>query len=421
MDLESSLTSRPIEHDHYQNIRSQIEEQFLSMEKMLRETKNRLIAKLDSTVRVIRDKTQNYQQQFALLHAYKVHTEEFLRNNNFKNFKTHQIGEIDDQIGDVQQRYDHKIANIQLKWAENSLKQAINEYCKIVVVRSQSITPEYPRNEVPKTCFGSKGTQEGNLKAPTGIAIDPKTNNIYIADNTGSCVKVYSKEGKFLLKIDHKDKMLAPYGLCIDDDLMYVTQTKSSSISLFRLDGTFLRKIGKSGSNEAEFLLPLGVTTDPDNGDVYVCDSGNNRIQVFNRNLVFKRTFGNGHLKRPRDININANGEIIVLDSSLVCLHTFGKGGKHFDQVVHSSKNTLELTGVREPQFFALDHQGNAVISDAGNHSLCVFTMKGEQIKVIGGYGQEEGEFIHPQGIAVGNDGRIVSVCNRDKGQIQIF
>ena len=218
------------------------------------------------------------------------------------------------------------------------------------------------------------------------------------------------------MQIGDRDKMLGPYGVCIDDDLLYVTQTKSSCISLFRLDSTFLRKIGKFGSDEAEFLLPLGVSTDPNNGDVYVCDSGNNRIQVFDRNLVFKRTFGNVYyLKRPRDVRINANGEILVLDSSLDCLHFFGKEGQHLFETIHSS------TGVKVPQFFALDHQGNAVISDAGNNTIWVYTMNGKQVKVIGGYGHKEGEFLCPQGIAIGNDGKIITVCNRDKEQIQIF
>ena len=100
-DLDSSLTSWPIEHDHYQNIRGQIEEQFSSMEKILRETKHMLLTKLDGLVRGISGTIQTFQQQIALLHAYKIHTEELLRNNNFKIFKTHQMGEIDEQIGEV--------------------------------------------------------------------------------------------------------------------------------------------------------------------------------------------------------------------------------------------------------------------------------------------------------------------------------
>ena len=419
MDLESSITSHPIEHDHYQNIRAQIEEQFSLMEKMLREQKDRILAKLDSTVRGITDKVETYQQQFALLHVYKAHTDEILRNNNLKNFKTHQMGEIDEQIGEVKQRYDHRIAKIQLKWAENSLRQAINEFCKIAFVRSSS--SDCPRKEIPKISFGSKGTNEGNLKAPTGVAIDPQSNNIFIADNANNCVQVYSQEGKCLRRIGDRDRMLGPYGICIDDGLLYVTQTESSCVSLFRLDGTFLRKIGKSGSNEAEFLLPLGVSTDPNNGDVYVCDSGNNRIQVFNRNLVFKKKFGNENLKRPRDIKIDANGAMIVMDSSIDCIHLFGKGGEHLYQTIHCHKRSQELLSVKEPQFFALDHQGNIIISDAGNNSLCVFTLGGDIVRSIGGYGHEEGEFIYPQGIAIADDGRIITVCNRDKHQIQIF
>ena len=421
MDLESSLTSRPVEHDHYQNIREEIEEKFASFERMLKETKERLLDKFDRIVAKIRDKTQTYRQQFALLHEYKNHTEELLRSNKFNLFKTQQIGGIDEQIGDIKQRYENKIANIQLKWDENPLKEAIEKFCKVTFAKYQPPRVgfrDYSQNLLPIKCFGSKGILAENLRDPAGVAIDHITNNIYVADNTKNCVKVFSKEGEFLFQI--RDRMYGPYGLCIEDDNLYISQVKTSSICMYKLDGTFIKQVGRIGSKDGEFILPLGLCVDGVNGDVYVSDSGNNRIQVFTKNLIYKKAFGVGSLKRPRDVKIN-NNDIIVLDSNMFCLHTFDSEGNHLHQAIRNSNNALEFTGVREPLFFDIDPQGNAVISDVANHSICVFKMNGEQIKVIGGYGRNDGECINPQGIAVGKDGLIVSVCNRGKNMIQVF
>ena len=49
---------------------------------------------------------------------------------------------------------------------------------------------------------------------------------------------------------------------------------------MFDTNGKFLGKFDKRGSGDAEFNSPYGVVVDK-NGDVYVCDFGNNRIVVY--------------------------------------------------------------------------------------------------------------------------------------------
>ena len=51
---------------------------------------------------------------------------------------------------------------------------------------------------------------------------------------------------------------------------------------------------GPSGSGEAQFARPSGVAVSQASGDVYVVDSGNNRIQEFAEDGSFIRTWGNG-------------------------------------------------------------------------------------------------------------------------------
>ena len=427
MDLESSITRALLLQDHYNLVRRQIEQRFLTIDAILKEAKEKLLASIDAIVLTFSGKTQYYEDQFAALNEYKRKTEDILQINNVSEFRSEQMKEIDGLLKDIQERSAKKVGNIQLKWNENVIKEAIDNFCQVNYTETQSngTCPirDYTQDHEPIKCFSSQGIHDEELMNPAGIAIDSNTNNIFVADSTENCVKVFSQDGEYLYHFGNKDGviMFGPHGLCIDGDLLYLTQKRSSSVRVYRLDGTFLKKVGKFGTNNDAFRFPTGLCINPDNGDLYVCDSGNNRVIVFTKNLVYKRTFGNGILKRPKDIKIDHNGEIIVLDSNNFCFHFFDKKGKHLGQIIQNDDDPMKLFGLKEPQFFDLDFQGNAIISDAGNHCLSVFTMNGEYLKVIGGYGKEKGEFVHPQGVAVSKDGHIVSVCTREKNQIQIF
>ena len=69
------------------------------------------------------------------------------------------------------------------------------------------------------------------------------------------------------------------------------------------------------------FSLPYcyrGVAVD-DQGYIFVADSGNNRIQIFNPDGTFLRSFGrwgagSGEFKGLEGIAVNANGNILVAD-----------------------------------------------------------------------------------------------------------
>jgi DNA-binding beta-propeller fold protein YncE len=77
----------------------------------------------------------------------------------------------------------------------------------------------------------------------------------------------------------------------------------------------------------------MGVVVDKTNGDIYVADSNNHRIQVFDKHGIYVRKFGEfgtgkGQLAFPCDLEISNDGEIIVCDSANYCILFFTKNGK---------------------------------------------------------------------------------------------
>ena len=80
----------------------------------------------------------------------------------------------------------------------------------------------------------------------------------------------------------------------------------------------FLTAWGSAGTGNGQFSVPQGVATHA-SGDVFVADSGNNRIQKFDNNGVFVTAWGsagsgNGQFAFPQGVATDANGHVFVAD-----------------------------------------------------------------------------------------------------------
>ena len=99
---------------------------------------------------------------------------------------------------------------------------------------------------------------------------------------------------------------------------MYVA-SYNHNVQKFNKCGEVIKSVGMKGRNFGEFDFPQGVQYH--HHQLYVCDSNNGRVQVFDSNLNLVRAFGTCgddlHLLRdPRDIDFDIQGNIYVIDSS---------------------------------------------------------------------------------------------------------
>ena len=83
--------------------------------------------------------------------------------------------------------------------------------------------------------------------------------------------------------------------------------------------GTFVTTWGSSGTGDGQFNAPLGVATDG-NGNVYVADTNNNRIQKFDASGTFLATWGiagsgNGQFSDPTGVATHGSGDVYVADA----------------------------------------------------------------------------------------------------------
>jgi DNA-binding beta-propeller fold protein YncE len=92
-----------------------------------------------------------------------------------------------------------------------------------------------------------------------------------------------------------------------------------------------LRKWGSRGSGDGQFSYPLGVAVDA-SGNVFVADSDNDRIQVFNSSGTFLSRWGfsgsgNGQFYSPSGVAVDASGNVFVADTDNSRIQKFAKGG----------------------------------------------------------------------------------------------
>lgn len=132
---------------------------------------------------------------------------------------------------------------------------------------------------------GSRGSGDDEFNFPTHIFWSP-ANIIYVTDSMNFRIQAFDSNGKFLFKFGQHGNgsgdFAMPKGVATDKDgIIYVVDALFDNIQLFNENGDFLLSVGGRGSFHGEFWLPSGIFIDNSNDTMYVCDSFNKRVQVF--------------------------------------------------------------------------------------------------------------------------------------------
>ena len=131
--------------------------------------------------------------------------------------------------------------------------------------------------------FGSKGLAKGQFNCPWFIAIDDQ-DLIYVSDHGHHRIQVFTSEGKYISQFgtygSGPGQLQYPNGIVINNNLLYVVEWNNHRISIFTTDGQFVSSFGEYGNKNGQFYWPHGITVDNE-GYLYVCDCGNNRLVMY--------------------------------------------------------------------------------------------------------------------------------------------
>lgn len=183
---------------------------------------------------------------------------------------------------------------------------------------------------------------------------------------------------------------------------------------------------GSTGSGDGQFRSPWGVATDR-NGDVYVTDTGNSRVQVFNSGGGFIRRFGsqgNGvdRFQEPRGIGVNQESNNNNNSGLRAFISDPAQNNLSFRLRKFRTDGTdlasLGQNGLGNPRGVAIDANNNVWVVDGSSGQIFLFDRSGNlrtNWSPSGG-----GSLTAAEGIAVYEDSRstFVYVSDRSKNQV---
>ena len=190
--------------------------------------------------------------------------------------------------------------------------------------------------------------------------------------------------------------------------------------SLYLLNGqTFIEsgRFGGRGSENGKFNTPLALDISVDNV-VYVVDTGNNRIQLFDKRGNFIRTIGGFGFEKeqfdaPRDIWINSLVNIYVSDYNNQRVQRYDRN-MNFINLLTSNEGQISDFQFAEIASCAVNSQNDLFVVDHGDYKIIKFKRDGSAERVFGRFDSGDGELELPEQIALwGSDKLIVS----DPGQ----
>jgi DNA-binding beta-propeller fold protein YncE len=224
--------------------------------------------------------------------------------------------------------------------------------------------------------FGKAGSKEGEFNFPYGIAGDHE-GKVYVADMYNGNISIFDSKGKFLKYFEDKDKLLtSPGGLRIFDEKLYVTDIKANKLFVFKLNGEKVMEIGSAGIDEGKFIAPNAVTVDHDD-QIYVTDSGNNRVQVFDKDGKFIKIIngspdgkGDPTFLNPRGVAVDSKGNVYVVNNLSHNIIGFDKDGNQKYELggMGTENNQLYL-----PNGLFIDSRDALLVTDTINQRVSIF------------------------------------------------
>ena len=266
-----------------------------------------------------------------------------------------------------------------------------------------SLVMDYDSSAVPLVNVGGSGSGDGEFSFPYGVAVHCETGNIYVCDQGNNRVQVLDKEGKLLFKFGDTDgfgKMKSPTCITLRDHRVFVSQSNGGCVLVFDLIGTYITQVGMKGFGNGQFTTPLGVTFNRANGEMYVCDVGNHRVQIFSKEYSFLSQFGHGIVKYPRDVQITQTYIcVLAVENPFVFLFDF-----NYARILQSiSQSISKHLGC--PYGICIDGAGRYIISDHNKNGVYVFDSEGGYL-----FHLKDDSIQQPSGVAIDANGRIVLV-----------
>jgi len=248
--------------------------------------------------------------------------------------------------------------------------------------------------------------------------------------------KIVAKPTKmvaYITKGRDEKLLLSPTDIVLGaDGKIYVSDTGSGYIQVYKKNRKFLRTIGGPGEEDGKFERLLGIDVDRD-GFVYAADAWTGRIYKFDAEgkLVFTHYMSKDAKKISKDLGLDEpvpdfgvvkikvadDGRMYVVDNHNNCVVMYKPDGTYIRTFGGFGREEGKF---QSPTFAAFGRDGNLFIADCLNARIQVFDPEGGFLWSFGEYGNVLGTFCRPKGVFIAGDGRIY-VADSMTHVIQVF
>lgn len=253
-----------------------------------------------------------------------------------------------------------------------------------VVTNKLYVVGYRPDGQVYRVIQLEQGDGAGMAVALEGIAVDDN-GDIYVCDFGRNVVMVFSQDGEFLRE------WLVQLPVEVDVNNGQVAVAAAYGIGLFDTEGVLITQWGQRGKADGDFDLPHGILL-ADDGTIYVSDTQNRRIKAYDNS--------------GRLLWIKAGPESSGLSSATT---------------------TESVDGVRQnmqiPSGMAMDSNGRLLVVDPFEFQVLVLDTEREGVIIerYGEFGEEDGKFAYPTGIAYDPARDVLSVADTANNRAQII
>lgn len=266
--------------------------------------------------------------------------------------------------------------------------------------------------------------EKQDLRRPYGITTDSR-GRIYVADSERKLIFVIDRDGKTVEKREGTDRapLVMPVGVAMDaQDRLFVSDATGHQITCFDAAGNLIAQFGST-----QLGRPGGIAIDRTRARLYVADAQQSRIAVFDTNtLKLVRYIGGpskagkrdpGTFSGPTNVAIDRKGDIYVADTFNQRIEIFEADGKFVKSIGAQGDAPGEFI---RPKGIAVDSEGHIYVADSEFNNFQILSREGQPLLAVGALGTAPGQFALVAGLFIDSNDQIYTT-EQYRGRVQVF
>ena len=212
-------TAYPLREDNFElelsRVREKIQTKFTELTNCLKARENELLVQLDTVLASY----LSYRKELERVNEKKRDLEKMQNalkgvtsTSSAKDMHESMLLQISTEMNSIEIPTEPKMVSFECN--SNNMLAELNKLGKLGEKARSGIDYESKKQPLVSVCMRGSGNHQ--LNWPLGVTVDNKTGNIYVADQSNDCVKVFNSTGKYLIKFGDKGgegKMYRPRGV----------------------------------------------------------------------------------------------------------------------------------------------------------------------------------------------------------------